>query len=151
PSTAPAQPVAALAGEAICFDHPNKRAVSACHQCGRFVCQLCAVEFGAETLCPSCVAAGSGRAAAANLEPSRTLYDSLALAIPLGSLVVWPLTALAAPAAVVFTFMRWSRPLSLVRRSRWRFFAAILIGLAEIAGWVWALAYFVARYKAGRT
>ncbi len=32
-------PEAALTGEAACFDHPGKRAVAACRQCGRFVCQ----------------------------------------------------------------------------------------------------------------
>src|SRR5579863_6670357 len=103
----PALPDAADEGEAACFDHPGKRAVAACSQCGRFVCQLCSVEFGAEVWCPSCVATGSGRAKAANPDTSRTLYDSIAFTLPLGSLVIWPLTAIAAPAAVLFSLAKW--------------------------------------------
>ncbi len=84
PRTVP-QPEAALEGEAACFDHPAKRAVAACQQCGRFVCQLCAVDLSGATWCPSCVAAGAGRARAANPESWRTLYDSIALTLPLAT------------------------------------------------------------------
>jgi hypothetical protein len=139
-----------LEGDAACYDHPSKRAVAACQQCGRFVCQLCSVQFGAETWCPSCVAAGSGKAKAANLETSRTLYDSVALTLPLASLIFWPLTAIAAPGAVVFSCMKWSQPLSLVRRTRWRFILAILIGLLETGLWIWGTVYFGAIMKAGK-
>src|ERR1700678_4500907 len=69
-------PETALMGEAACFDHPGKRAVAACQQCGRFVCQLCSVEMGNAVYCPSCVAAGAGQARTANADAPRTLYDS---------------------------------------------------------------------------
>ena len=82
----------ALEGEGACFDHPAKRAVAACQQCGRFVCQLCAVQFGSGVWCPSCVAASSGKARQANSDTSRTLYDTWALATPFALLLVWPLT-----------------------------------------------------------
>ena len=149
PATASARPDAALDGEAACYDHPNKRAVAACQQCGRFVCQLCAVEFGDRTWCPTCVAAGSGQAKAANLDTSRTLYDSIALTLPLASIAMWPFTALAAPAALVLAVARWSRPRSLVRRTHVRFVAAILISAAEIVAWVWGIAYFTAKSRMG--
>ncbi len=41
------------------------------------------------------------------------------------------------------------QPLSLVRRSRWRFVAGIAIGLAETGAWVWGILYMVARSRAG--
>jgi hypothetical protein len=145
------RPEAAAEGEAACFDHPNKRAVASCRQCGRFVCPLCAIQFGAETWCPSCVAAGSGPAKAANTDTSRTLYDSVALILPLASFGFWPITLLTGPATVVLAIMKWRQPLSLVRRFRWRFVAAILIGLAELGGWIWGVVYFVARAKMGRS
>ncbi len=85
-SAPPVRPEAALDGEAACFDHPSKRAVAACRHCGRFVCQLCSVEFGEEIWCPSCVTSRAGSAERANLETSRTLYDSVALSVPLVSL-----------------------------------------------------------------
>jgi hypothetical protein len=135
----------ALDGEAACFDHPGKRAAAACRHCGRFVCQLCSVEFGNEIWCSSCVTARAGSAGQANLETSRTLYDSIALTVPLLSLLLWPFTAITGPGAVVFSILKWRAPLSLVRRNHWRFVAAILAGAAEAAAWVAVIAYFLVR------
>jgi hypothetical protein len=134
---------AALEGEAACFDHPARRAVGACHQCGRYVCHLCSVEFGGPTWCPSCVATGAGQAQSANPETSRNLFDSTALILPLASLLLYPMTVIAAPASLVLSAMKWSQPISLVRRNRWRFVAAILISVAEIAGWTLLIAFLV--------
>ena len=139
------RPEAALEGEAACFDHPTKRASAACSQCGRYLCGLCTVEFGTEVWCPSCVAARAGRAHAANLETSRPLWDSLTLTLPLISLLLWPLTFLAAPAALAIGIAKWSAPLSLVRRTRWRFAVGMLLALAEIGGWIWVILYLLTR------
>lgn len=147
--TAPAAPETALEGEAACFDHPSKRAVAACHRCGRFVCQLCSVEFDGQIWCPTCVAGGKGQGKAIYLDPSRVLYDSIAFAIPLVSLIFWPLTAIAGPATVVFAAMTWKRPLSQVRRYRWRTVLAILIGSAEAIGWLWLMVYSWQQFRAG--
>src|ERR1039458_1232430 len=106
---APAVPEIALDGEAVCFDHPSKRAVAACHQCRRFVCLLCSVEFGGQVWCPTCVAAGKGQGKAVHLDPSRVLFDSIALAVPLASLILWPFTMIAGPGALVFSAMTWKR------------------------------------------
>jgi hypothetical protein len=137
----PALSESALDGQAACFDHPSKRAVAACHQCGRFVCLLCSVEFGGQVWCPACVAAGKGRGKAVYLEPSRMLFDSIALTVPLASLIAWPLTIITGPGTLVFSAMTWKRPLSLVRHSRWRFVLAILVGLAQTIGWIWLIVY----------
>jgi hypothetical protein len=140
---AAAAPEAALTGEAACYDHPGKRAVAACQQCGRFVCQLCSVELGGVIYCPSCVAAGAGQARAANADAQRTLYDSIALTLPLISFLFWPVTIATAPAAIVISISKWKQPLSLVRRSRWRFVAAIVVSLTMLAGWVFLVAAIV--------
>ncbi len=142
-SEMPAHAEAALEGEGACFDHPAKRAVASCSQCGRFVCQLCAVEFGREIWCPSCVAAGAGRAKAVKAVTSRTLYDSIVLILPLASLVLWPFTIFAAPAAFVLGILKWRQPISLVRRNRWRMALGMTISAAEIAAWVWGIIYFL--------
>ena len=139
----------ALEGEAACFDHPGKRAVSACRQCGRFVCQLCAVEFGEGVWCPSCVAGSRGTARPAKSEASRTLWDTWALAIPFALLVVWPLTVLSLPAVAALTFMKWKQPISLVRRWRWRFGVGLTAALAEDGLWLWLIWYFVAKARRG--
>jgi hypothetical protein len=135
----------ALGGEAACFDHPNKRAEAACRQCGRYVCRLCSVEFGTEIWCPSCVAGRSGTAKAAHPETVRPLYDSIVLTLPLASLLVWPITAIAAPAALAIGAARWKRPTSLVRRSRWRMPAGMAVALVEIGLWTWGILYLTAR------
>lgn len=146
----PAVPESALAGEAACFDHPSKRAVAACQQCGRFVCQLCRVDFGDRTWCPACVAADRGRGGrAAYLETARVMYDSIALAVPMASLIFWPLTVITGPGTVVFSAMTWKRPLSLVRKRRWRFVVAMLIGILETVGWIWLVVYAWEQYRIG--
>jgi hypothetical protein len=146
--SAGARPEAAAEGEAACFDHPGKRAVAACQQCGRFMCQLCAVQFGSEAWCPSCVAAGSGRARVASPTTSLTLFDSITLAIPFGAVLFWPITALTAPSTIAVAAMTWKKPLSPVRRWRWRFLAGIGVSLVQMSLWIWALAYLVAQIAA---
>jgi hypothetical protein len=147
---APALPESALDGEAACFDHPSKRAVAACNQCGRFVCQLCAVEFDGQVWCPTCVAAGHGQTKAVTLEPSRTLYDSIALAVPLLAVLMFPLTLITGPGALLFTAVTWKRPLSLVRHSRWRFVVAIVVGVAQTTAWLWLVVYGWQRFRMGQ-
>jgi hypothetical protein len=142
-SHAPAESEAALEGEAACFDHPFKRALAACRQCGRFVCGICSVEFGDEIWCPTCIAAGAGNAREAKMETSRPLFDSMVLALPLLSLLAWPLTIAAAPAAIVLGIATWKRPLSIVRRYRWRTVLGMLIALAEMTAWTAGVAYFL--------
>ena len=138
----------ALDGEAACFDHPGKRAVSSCQQCGRFVCQLCAVESGNGVWCPSCVALSSGKARAANSDTSRMLYDTWALCIPFALTVIWPLTILSAPATVALAIMKWTQPISLVRRNRWRFVVGLAAALVEGGLWLWGIWYLVAKARA---
>src|SRR5260370_38211351 len=72
PPPAPASDEVALDGEAACYDHPSKRAVAACHQCGRFVCQLCSVESGAGVWGPACLPAGAGKAKPAHFGATGT-------------------------------------------------------------------------------
>jgi len=147
--TPPVQTETALEGEAACFDHPGKRAIAACRHCGRFVCALCSVEFGEEVWCPSCVTARAGDAQTANPDTSRVLYDSIAVLAPWLSFAFWPVTIVTGPGTVVFSILKWNKPLSLVRRSRWRFVLAIATGLAETAGWVLGIGYVIARVGAG--
>jgi hypothetical protein len=139
----------ALEGEAACFDHPGKRAVSACQRCGRFVCQLCSVEFGSGAWCPSCVADSNGKARRGDTDISRILYDTWALAIPFALLLIWPLTLLSAPAVTALAIMKWRKPLSLVRRNRWRFVVGLAAGIGEGALWVWFIGYLLAKARHG--
>lgn len=140
-------PETALEGEATCYEHPEKRAIGACQRCGRFVCQFCSVEIGTEMLCPTCVmgsSAAGGSVAAARLNPSLTMFDSIALIIPLASLIIYPFTIVAAPASLVLSLLKWKQPISPVRPNRWRFVLAIIISLIMTGLWIWGIIYFVA-------
>jgi hypothetical protein len=139
----------ALDGEAACFDHPGKRATAVCERCGRFVCQLCAVEMGAGVSCPSCVANPQDRVRQPDGDRARTLYDTWALTIPLGLMILWPLTVLSAPTVVALAFMKWKQPISLVRRNRWRFVAGLAVALTQGGLWIALTWYFVAKTRAG--
>jgi hypothetical protein len=146
-----AQPESAADGEATCFDHPSSRAIASCAQCGRFVCPLCVVEVRNNNYCPSCVAAGlsNGTAGLSKTAGSaRVSYDTIALAIALGPLLLFPITILTGPVAVYFAFRYWKRPLALMHRNRWRFVAAILIGLLEVGGLSWLILYSLLRRAA---
>ncbi len=147
-SSAPVvHPEIALEGEAACYEHSDKRAIGACQRCGRFLCQFCSVEFGSEVLCPTCVMGGSvagGNVAAAKLNPSLTMFDSIALIVPLTSLIIYPLTIVTAPASLVLSLVKWKQPISPVRRNRWRFVLAIIVSLAMIDAWIGGTIYFVA-------
>jgi hypothetical protein len=52
-------------------------------------------------------------------------------------------TIATAPASIVISITKWKQPLSLVRPSRWRFVAAIVVSLAMLAGWVLVVAAIV--------
>jgi hypothetical protein len=140
---------AASEGEATCYDHPAKQAVADCAECGRLVCQLCAVDFQGETWCPSCIA-GAGARKNQALEGSRTLYDSLALMVAYWPLVLWPFTIFTAPVAVFLSIAYWRKPTGLLRRSKWRMAVALLLGLAQVAGWCWFFFFTYSLSRVGR-
>jgi hypothetical protein len=58
---------------------------------------------------------------------------------------MWPLTAIAAPVAVALGIINWKRPLSLVRRNRWRMALGISLAFGEIGLWIWGVAYVIER------
>jgi hypothetical protein len=138
---------AAAEGEATCFDHTGKRAVAVCSHCGRFVCQLCAVDFKGAVWCPTCFTAGDYQAQTREFENSRTLYDSTALIASLAPLLAWPFTLISGPVALFIALRYWNRPLSLVRRWRWRAALAAAIALCEIGGWAWGVTYLVLKAR----
>ena len=128
-------------GEASCFYHPQKRAVVPCSICGRFLCALCDVELNDEHLCPVCLDTGRKKGKLTQLENKRALYDSSALMLTLAPLICfWPISCVTAPAAVVLAIYSWSQPPSILPRTRFRSYLAILFGVLQIVGWILALA-----------
>lgn len=129
--------------EASCFYHGESRALVHCEECGRFLCGLCDIEIDGKHFCPECFKTGLASNRLENVEARRTMYDSIALALAtLPTLLFWP-AFLGAPAALFTVVRRWNAPLSIVPRTRIRFYLAALFALAELVGigvLVWAIA-----------
>ena len=126
-------------GEASCFYHPQKRAIIPCAACGRFLCALCDVELNDEHLCPVCLETGRKKGKLAQLETKRVLYDGAALMLAVFPIIIfcaWWASFLTAPAAIILAILSWSQPASILPRTRIRSYAAIVLGLAQIGGWI---------------
>jgi hypothetical protein len=126
-----------IEGEASCFYHANKRAVVPCSACGRFLCALCDVKLGDRNLCPGCVETGRTKGKFTELEPGRTLWDSAALTIAIVSFVLcmYP-SIIGAPVAIVVAIVGWKKPSSVVPRTKWRLWLAVILATLEIAWWI---------------
>ncbi len=132
-------------GEAACFYHPTKKAVVPCAHCGRFLCALCSVDFLNQNWCPNCIDAGRKRGRFSNLVTHRMLYDNAALILATLPLVVWPLTILTAPLSLFVAIRYWHAPFGLVRRTRLRFYLAVIFAVVELGAWGWLGAFLVSR------
>src|SRR5208282_2647049 len=123
-----------LPEHATCFHHPENQAEVVCEGCGRFLCSVCAVNFGGRMICASCIKAG--------LETdtrsikSRVLFDGIALSVALFPIIFWPATLVSAPVALGTAIYGWRQPPSLVSPGRAKLVFAALLALAQIAGWV---------------
>ena len=125
-----------LEGESACFYHPQKKAVIPCDGCGRFLCALCDCEVGAQHFCPTCLEAGRTKRKIKNLEKSRTLYDSIALALTMYSpICLFYPNLVCAPIALFIVIRYWKAPLSIVHRTKIRFIIAAILAVLEIFFW----------------
>jgi hypothetical protein len=139
----PAQPVAE--GDATCFYHPRKKAVTPCDQCGRFLCALCEIEFRGEHWCPACLESGQRKRTVRTLENSRTNYDTIALALATLPVLTFWLPVFCAPVAIYIAIRYWRVPVSIVPRTRVRYWLALVLAAAQIIGIVWLVTYLIAR------
>ena len=129
-----AQPVM-LEGESSCFFHPQKKAVIPCAGCGRFLCALCDCEVGGEHYCPACLETGKSKGKIKKLDNRRVRYDSIAMCLAIYPMLIFYFTVITAPMTLFVALRYWKAPLSVVRRSRFRFVIAIIVALLQIAGW----------------
>jgi hypothetical protein len=125
------QPVAADL-EASCFYHAQNRAYTPCDECGRFLCSLCTLEIPGRTLCPVCFEASTRMRTIQNLETSRPMQDSIALALAIfPAFLFWPIL-ITAPLTLFWIVRHWNSPRSILPRTRVRFYIAGLIALSQI-------------------
>ncbi len=137
-------PTAAASNEAGCFYHPHKKAVVPCGRCGRFLCDLCDMAMEGGHFCPACLASGRKKNVFRNLENHRVLYDSIALGLALYPLLLFYLTLITAPIAIYTALRYWNAPGSIIRRTKIRYVAALIISAAQLGGWLTGV-YFLLR------
>jgi hypothetical protein len=141
-------------GDASCFHHAGKRAVSACSQCGRFLCARCEVDLSGQILCPGCLESGRAKKKIRNLENHRTLWDTTALLVGVSPFVLpFPVLYfifLTGPIAIFLSFRYWKAPSSLIPRNKWRFIVATLLGMVHIAAVVLVVVLLVSASRTGR-
>ena len=123
-------------GEASCFYHPQKKAAIVCSACGRFLCTLCETDLAGRCLCPSCIDKGRASEGIEQLVTQRTLHDSVALSLAILPMLFFPVTVVTAPIAIFVALRYWKSPGCILPRGKVRFIAAIVIALAQIAGWL---------------
>jgi hypothetical protein len=124
-----------VADESSCFYHPQKKAVRPCDGCGRFLCALCDCELHEQHFCPACLEAGKSKGKIKSLDNQRTLYDSIALSLAIYPLLIFYLSIVTAPMALFIAIRYWKAPQSILRRTKIRFVAAIILATLQIAGW----------------
>jgi hypothetical protein len=134
--------------EASCFYHPESRAIIPCDSCGRFLCSLCDIEIDARHLCPKCFELGLAGKRLESAETERMMYDTIALVLATyPALLFWP-AIVGAPAAIYVVIRRWRAPLSVVPRTRIRFYLAALFALAEFAFGGYVIWIFLLGFRA---
>jgi hypothetical protein len=124
--------------EAACYFHSRFRANTPCDDCGRFLCELCAISVGARRLCAECVAKLRKEKGEVGLVHHAALFDNTALFLliaPVASIFFSFITLISAPAALILSFYYWSRQWTLLGRSRIRFAIAILSSIFVLLLW----------------
>ena len=135
--------------EAVCYFHSRYRAATPCDNCGRFLCEICAIRVGNRQLCAECLAQMRRQRDETGLVHYAALFDNVALFLvtaPLATVIFWIFTILSAPVSLFLSFYYRSRQWSLVPRSGFRFGLAILLSILLIAIWAFMI-YQIASHR----
>jgi hypothetical protein len=134
------------AGESSCFFHAGHRAETICDACGRFLCGLCSINFGKRKYCPDCIYRNRRERNDGLLIDQAILFDNIAisiLALSVLTLSYLLLGLVISSLALCLVFIGWRSQRTLVRRSRFRFGFALILGLVEGAAWVLLLLFAI--------
>jgi hypothetical protein len=73
------------------------------------------------------------------------MYDTMAMALAVGSAIVFTLSLLTAPIAIYLAIRAFRAPRSLVPRTMVRAWIGLIVGILELGGWIWLLVYVLMR------
>jgi hypothetical protein len=136
--------------EAVCYFHSRYRAKNHCANCGRFLCEICAINVGNRELCAECLAQLRKQKNETGLIHYAALFDNVSLFLvtaPVITIFFWFLTIFSAPVSLFLSFYYWSRQWNLLPRSRFRFVLAILFSLTLIGFWAFVIYYLATRRR----
>jgi len=126
-----------ISSESACFYHADKQATVVCDGCGRFLCGLCDVEFDGRHLCSPCLErAHDPGAEKSNAGTRYVYYDTLALVYAILGFLFFIGAIVLGPMALFTVVRRWNHPRSVLPRSKWRFVLAAVLGVGQIAIWI---------------
>ena len=126
------KPEIALSEEATCFNHPQHIAVSSCDHCGVYMCKLCDIEIEGKHVCSNCLEKPAGKLK--TTKAKTFLADELALHLVTVPIIFVYAFFITSPAAVCMSIYYWNKVKTPYPRSKWRFVAAITLGLLETLG-----------------
>jgi phosphoglycerol transferase MdoB-like AlkP superfamily enzyme len=138
--------VACESGESSCFFHTNNRAETICDGCGRFLCGLCSITFGKRKLCPDCIYRNRRQKSDPVLIDQAVLFDNIAIAVLVLSVLTLAYLLLGLVVSlltVCLALVGWRYQRTLVRRSRFRFGLALILGLIGAGLWIFLLLLLV--------
>lgn len=123
--------------EAGCFYHPDKKAITHCVTCGRFLCALCDLPINDDHLCAACFEIGQKDKSITHLENHRVLYDKIALFLSIipFSFILWFFSIFTAPAAIFVVIRYWNTPCSIMSGNKVRYLLAFLFAGVQIIAW----------------
>lgn len=123
--------------DAVCFYHEGKKAEQVCDDCGRFLCGLCVLPIGEETLCSACIEKRRKQEGMHALKPREMRYDKFAAALAFISVILiffWGFSLVPALASIFIAFRFWTRKPALARGFKVRMVSAILISVLSSVG-----------------
>jgi hypothetical protein len=130
---------------ASCYYHPQKQAAVLCVTCGRFICSLCDVELEGQHLCPPCLETAHKTGKIKSIESRRVLHDTIALNLAFLSFLIFYISFITAPLALYIALKHRKEPSSLLGRSGFRRWAAIVISSLQILAWITVILVLVFR------
>ncbi|MEM9445028.1 MAG: hypothetical protein AAGA18_06720 [Verrucomicrobiota bacterium] len=131
--------------EATCYFHPDRKAVAICDECGKFVCELCAIpdplaNDGASegVLCPECYSRKLESSGRRGGREEVFLYDGMAVSLavvplipPICIIMYWAII-FTAPAALFLSIAYWGKTRHFMPRSKIRNIVAIVFSLLQV-------------------
>ncbi|NNE93501.1 MAG: hypothetical protein HKN23_17785 [Verrucomicrobiales bacterium] len=129
-------------GDATCVFYPELKAETVCDECGCFMSEKASVNWAGRVLCMPCLHTLRERKGDDEFLAGQKLYDNIAL----GLMVPWLLsiffffvTLFTAPVALYYVIKHRKASRGIVPRSKFRWWFALILSIALIVGWIFAI------------